>query len=70
MYSSYFEFLDCGSQKCYVEKLKVRGVEIPDPYSIAHDLWVDNPAKWPSLEFGDIYTYLIDTEGICLPKRA
>ena len=63
MYSSYFESLDYGSQKRYVEKLKAPGVEIPDPYSIADDLWIDNPAKWPDVEFGDIYTYLIDTKG-------
>ena len=64
MSSSYFESLDYASQKRYVEKLKMREVEIPDPYSIADDLWVDNPAKWPNLEFGDIYVYLINTKGM------
>ena len=65
MYSSYFESLDYGSQKRYVEKLKAPGgVEILDPYNIADDLWMDNPAKWPDVEFGDIYTYLIDTKGM------
>ena len=64
MSSSYFESLDYGSQKRYVEKLKMREIEIPDPYSIADDLWVDNPAKWPNVEFGDIYIYLIDTKGM------
>ena len=63
MSSSYFESLDYGSQKRHVEKLKMREIEIPDPYSIADDLWVDNPAKWPNVEFGDIYIYLIDTKG-------
>lgn len=61
---SYFESLDYVSQKRYVEKLKVGGIEIPDPYSIADSLWVDNTAKWPDVEFGDIYTYLIDTKGM------
>ena len=42
----------------------MREVEIPDPYSIADDLQVDNPAKWPNLEFGDIYVYLINTKGM------
>ena len=59
MSSSYFESLDYGSQKRHVEKLKMREIEIPDPYSIADDLWVDNPAKWPNVEFGDIYIYRI-----------
>ena len=45
MCSSYFESLDYGSQKHYAEQLKIREIEIPDPYRIADDLWVDNPAK-------------------------
>ena len=50
--------------KHYVEKLKMWEVEIPDPYSIADDLWVDNPAKWPNVEFSNIYIYLINTKGM------
>ena len=42
----------------------MREVEIPDLYSIADDLLVDNPAKWPNVEFGDIYVYLINTKGM------
>ena len=30
-------------------------VEVADPYSIADNLWVDNPAKWLNVEFSDIY---------------
>ena len=43
-------------------------VEIPDPYSIADDLWVDNLAKWPNLEFGDIYVNLISTKGMYIKE--
>ena len=63
MYSEYCESLDYISQRRYVEKLKVRGVEIPDSYSISNDLWIDDPTKWPDIEFGDVYTYLTDKEG-------
>ena len=64
MSSSYFESLDYGSAKRYAEKLKMREIEIPDLYCIADNLWVDNPAKWPNVEFGNIYIYLIDTKGM------
>ena len=34
------------------------------PHSlIPEDEWIDDVSQWPSLEFGDIYTYLIDTPG-------
>ena len=33
-----------------------------DPYEIKE--WVDDVELWPELEFGDIYTYLIDGKGI------
>ena len=36
---------------------------MPDPYSIPEELWNENVTKWPSIEFGDVYTYLIDTRG-------
>ena len=40
-----------------MEKLKVDGETLPDPYSITEDLWLDDVTKWPSVEFGDLYTY-------------
>ena len=42
MWSSYFESLDYISQKCYVEKLKMREIEIPDPYTIT-DNYIPDP---------------------------
>ena len=33
-------------------------------YAIPDELWLDDPSKWPEIQFGDIYTYLIDTPGI------
>lgn len=57
--SEYFTSLDYLSQRRYVEKLK----NLPDPYGIPEALWLDDVTKWPSIEFGDIYMYLIDSKG-------
>ena len=62
--SSYFQSLDYSAQKRYLTKLKVDGHDLKDPYDIPDDLWLDDPSKWPDIQFGDIYTYLIDTPGI------
>ena len=32
-----------------------------DPYRIPAEEWIDNVKKWPPLEFGHIYVYLIKT---------
>ena len=63
MLSQYFYSLDYTVRKRYLEKLKVNGETLPDPYGITEDLWLDDVTKWPSVEFGDLYTYLIDTKG-------
>ena len=63
MLSQYFYSLDYTARKRYLEKLKVDGETLPDPYGITEDLWLDEVTKWPSVEFGDLYTYLIDTKG-------
>ena len=63
MLSQYFYSLDYTARKRYLEKLKVDGETLPDPYGITEDLWLDDVTKWPSVEFGDLYTYLIDTKG-------
>ncbi len=54
----YLKSLDTESQRRYKEKLFIEGVEIEDPYVLSG--WVDDITKWPSVEFGDIYTYLIE----------
>ena len=38
-------------------------VDISDPYSLT-DGWTLDIASWPSLTFGDIYVYLIDSPGV------
>ena len=38
--------------------------DVPDPFGLVDDEWVDDVRRWPQVEFGDIYTYLIDTKGV------
>ena len=40
-------------------KLSLSGLE-ECPYRLAADLWEDDPTQWPSLEYGDLYNYLVD----------
>ena len=34
-----------------------------DPFQTPDKDWIDNISWWPPVEFGQIYTYLIDTPG-------
>ena len=43
-----------GSSTCTV---------LTDPYEILPEKWSDSISSWPPVEFGDIYTYLIETPG-------
>jgi len=36
-------------------------VDLPDPFVCTE--WNDDPTKWPDLQFGDIYNFLIFTTG-------
>ena len=62
MASKYVTSLDYEARKRYPEKLNI-GARMPDPYTISSELWEDDIKKWPSIEFGDVYTYLIETRG-------
>ncbi len=59
----YSKSLDYPSQRRYANKLQIDGEKLPDPYEILDTLWQDDVTKWPNMEFGDLYTYLIDTKG-------
>ena len=67
--SDYVASLDYTAKKRYVEKLKVDGSELKDPYSIAESQWTEDMKAWPEIHFGDIYTYLIDTKGIYTKEK-
>lgn len=54
------EYLDYLAQRRYTKS----GTEdLPDPYGIPEDMWLEDITKWPHLEFGDLYTYLIESKG-------
>ena len=63
MSSDYFSSLDYSTRTRYLEKLYIDGETLPDPYNITDDQWLDDVSKWPTVEFGDVYTYLIDSVG-------
>ena len=55
----YFDTLDSDHQEIYNSKLNAAGLQ-QCPYKLHADSWINDPLKWPSVEYGDIYTYLID----------
>ena len=42
--------------------------DVLDPYSTAEKDWVNTPSMWPAMEFGQVYTYLVDSPGIFTNK--
>ena len=66
--SRYFNSLSYIAQKHYLTKLNINGYTLEDPYVIEASLWSEDTSKWPDLQFGDIYTYLVNTEG-CYTKE-
>ena len=58
----YVGSLDYEARKRYFQKLQTESEVLPDPYSLENEQWIDNVRRWPSLEFGDLYTYLIETK--------
>ena len=67
--SEYFTSLEFTARKRYLEKLKIDGRELDDPFGIDEDQWSEDLTQWPELEFGDLYTYLIDSEGVYTKEK-
>jgi len=61
--SKYQSMLDYEAKKRYKEKLSVESEILADPYSLSEEEWIDDITKWPSIKFGDIYNYLINSKG-------
>lgn len=61
--AAYLDSLDYEARKRYFHKLQTESEVLPDPYSVVNELWIDDVRMWPNLEFGDLYTYLIETKG-------
>ena len=60
--------LPAAEKRRYLLKLEVLyNTDDPDvtidPYQIEDGEWKDDITLWPPVEFGQIYTYLIDTPG-------
>ena len=65
-FSDYYKQLDPVSQARYRAKLTLHegSVHHPDPYAILEAYWINNVSKWPTVQFGDLYNYLVNTPGI------
>ena len=65
---AYANTLPAAEKRRYLLKLEVlynsKDPDIAiDPYQIDNGKWKDDITLWPPVEFGEIYTYLIDTPG-------
>ena len=58
----YRDTLKEESKSRYFKKLKV--AELNEcPYRLPAGVWLDDPTKWPDIQYPDIYDYLINTPG-------
>lgn len=60
--SSYTIEDERGKQR-YKEKLDGVGLDV-SPYDIAADAWIDDPSRWPDLEWPEVHDYLINSPGV------
>jgi len=69
MESKYQSELNFEAKKRHKEKLKLKFEELSDPYCLSEENWIDDVTKWPDVQYGDIYNYLIDSKG-CFTKES
>lgn len=62
MSSDYISNLPPESQTRYKRKLALCGLS-DCPYRLPANIWKNNPMEWPTVEFGNLYIYLIETPG-------
>ncbi|XP_060581618.1 uncharacterized protein LOC132738170 [Ruditapes philippinarum] len=60
---NYFDELDPAAKARYVSKLNLIGLD-ECLYKLPAGVWKNDPSKWPSVEYGDIHNYLIETPGV------
>ncbi len=58
MASYNIKSLDGEAKQRYLDKLKLIELDVC-PYMIPANSWVDDPTGWPSLEWPEVYDYLI-----------
>ena len=61
--SACFSSISWDARKRYLQKLRIGGIGLPDPFGIDKGLWSEDVKRWPTMEFGDLYSYLVNTEG-------
>ena len=71
---AYMDTLPEPEKKRYREKLEVLFETkdpkvLRDPYEIGSNEWIDDLTVWPPVEFGDIYSYLVETPGQFTKER-
>lgn len=59
---SYFDSLDGEARTRYQKLIKVAKLQ-ECPYRLPADVWINDPTKWPEIEYPDVYDYLINTPG-------
>ena len=58
----YYDKLSGVDKARYDRKLQL--IDLSEcPYRLPAGCWEDDPTKWPEVEWGDIYTYLIESPG-------
>ncbi|KAM9343927.1 uncharacterized protein KZ484_016301 [Pholidichthys leucotaenia] len=60
MACDYIEKLDESARLRYQEKLTASGLT-GCPYKLPAGKWVNDPTRWPAVQWPDVYSYLIDT---------
>ena len=67
MASVYVNDLCAADKRRYMEKIKdfsrKEFENSLDPYQVPENEWIDDVALWPPVEFGCIYSYLIERTG-------
>ena len=64
MSHSYQETLNGESLSRYKSKLSVINCK-ECPYKLPTGVWEKNMCKWPDLQYGDVYSYLIESPCSC-----
>ena len=54
---------DTARYKRKLEILCQYAEAVIDPYQLPEEKWIDDVSLWPQVEFGQIYSYLINTPG-------
>ena len=62
----YGKNLAIPEKERYLRRLEVlygNSSSVVDPYEIPEERWSDDISLWPPVEFGDMYSYLVETPG-------